>query len=196
MATHSSVLAWRIPGTGEPGGLPSMGSHRVGHHWSNAAAAATYRQKMHYLFLIKTQMKQNTKSRDELLCHLQNLHVNTYTHNHSFRLIHTYLAWIIGQTCRHLTWLPFASCISLKLHSLIKDQHIMNVRIHGSMTLEFQTSWVNTVGWECMCPLWPSGLCTSCSLGHLWQPLYILPRPLLHLQYPAQATPLPREATL
>ena len=32
MATHSSVLAWRIPGTAEPGGLPSMGSHRVGHN--------------------------------------------------------------------------------------------------------------------------------------------------------------------
>ena len=43
MATHSSVLAWRIPGTGEPGGLPSMGSHRVGHNWSDlAAAAASY----------------------------------------------------------------------------------------------------------------------------------------------------------
>ena len=40
MATHSSVLAWRIPGTGEPGGLPSMGSHRVGHKWSDLAAAA------------------------------------------------------------------------------------------------------------------------------------------------------------
>ena len=40
MATHSSVLAWRIPGTEEPGGLPSMGSHRVGHGWSDAAAAA------------------------------------------------------------------------------------------------------------------------------------------------------------
>ena len=39
MATHSSVLAWRIPGTGEPGGLPSTGSHRVGHNWSNLAAA-------------------------------------------------------------------------------------------------------------------------------------------------------------
>ena len=39
MATHSSVLAWRIPGTGEPGGLPSMGSHKVGHDWSNLAAA-------------------------------------------------------------------------------------------------------------------------------------------------------------
>ena len=42
MATHSSVLAWRIPGTGEPGGLPSNGSHRVGHDWSNLAAAAVY----------------------------------------------------------------------------------------------------------------------------------------------------------
>ena len=40
MATHSSVLAWRIPETGEPGGLPSLGSHRVGHDWSDAAAAA------------------------------------------------------------------------------------------------------------------------------------------------------------
>ena len=40
MTTHSSVLAWRIPGTGEPGRLPSMGSHRVGHDWSDLAAAA------------------------------------------------------------------------------------------------------------------------------------------------------------
>ena len=40
MATHSSVLAWRIPGTAEPGGLPSMESHRVGHDWSDLAAAA------------------------------------------------------------------------------------------------------------------------------------------------------------
>ena len=39
MATHSSVLAWRIPGAGEPGGLPSMGSHRVGHNWRDLAAA-------------------------------------------------------------------------------------------------------------------------------------------------------------
>ena len=40
MATHSSVLAWRIPGTVETGGLPSMGSHRAGHDWSDLAAAA------------------------------------------------------------------------------------------------------------------------------------------------------------
>ena len=42
MATHSSVLAWRIPGTGEPGGLPSMESHRVRHDGSALAAAAVY----------------------------------------------------------------------------------------------------------------------------------------------------------
>ena len=40
MATHVSVLAWRIPGTVEPSGLPSLGSHRVGHDWSDLAAAA------------------------------------------------------------------------------------------------------------------------------------------------------------
>ena len=40
MATNSSVLAWRIPGTGEPGGLRSMGWHRVGHNWSDLAAVA------------------------------------------------------------------------------------------------------------------------------------------------------------
>ena len=48
MATHSSVLAWRIPGMGEPGGLPSMGSHRVEYYWSDLAAAAakkTYKGK-------------------------------------------------------------------------------------------------------------------------------------------------------
>ena len=41
MATHSGVLAWRVPGTGKPGGLPSMGSHRVGHDWSDLAIAMT-----------------------------------------------------------------------------------------------------------------------------------------------------------
>ena len=44
MATHSSVLAWRIPGTGEPGGLLSLGSHRVGQDWSDLAAAAAWNQ--------------------------------------------------------------------------------------------------------------------------------------------------------
>ena len=45
MATHSSVLGWRIPGTGEPGGLPSMGSHRVGRDWSDLAVSRGYTYK-------------------------------------------------------------------------------------------------------------------------------------------------------
>ena len=54
MATHSSILAWRIPGMGEPGGLPSMGLHRVGHDWSDlAAAAATQIKNEFYLKQVK-----------------------------------------------------------------------------------------------------------------------------------------------
>ena len=49
MATHSSVLAWRIPGAGEPGGLMSMGSHRVGHNWNDLAAAAAGEPITEYL---------------------------------------------------------------------------------------------------------------------------------------------------
>ena len=49
MATHSSVLAWRIPGTGEPSGLPSMGSHRVGHDRSYLAAVAAAACKVYVL---------------------------------------------------------------------------------------------------------------------------------------------------
>ena len=45
MATHSSILAWRIPGTEEPGGLPSVGSHRVRHDWCDLAAAAAAGQQ-------------------------------------------------------------------------------------------------------------------------------------------------------
>ena len=56
MATHSSVLAWRIPGTGVPGGLPSMGSHRVGHDWSDLAAAAGWGLLKRYSYGWKVEM--------------------------------------------------------------------------------------------------------------------------------------------
>ena len=54
MATHSSVLAWTIPGTGEPGGLPSMGLHRVGHDWSDLAAAAV---KVHAYLVVSDSLQ-------------------------------------------------------------------------------------------------------------------------------------------
>ena len=54
MAAHSSVLAWKIPRTAGPGGLPSIGLHRVGHDWRDLAAAA-----------LKTSINQNLKSISE-----------------------------------------------------------------------------------------------------------------------------------
>ena len=50
MTTHSSVFAWRIPGTGEPGGLPSMGSHRVGHDWSDSSSSFSNFWPFRFLF--------------------------------------------------------------------------------------------------------------------------------------------------
>ena len=72
MATHSSILGWRIPGTGEPGGLPSLGSHRVGHDWSDLAAAA---MRAFYVFhlSVKLVIFYNVKCilKFEVRCHKQ-----------------------------------------------------------------------------------------------------------------------------
>ena len=56
MAAHSSVLAWRISGTGESGGLSSMGSHRVGHYWSNLAAEAAALSKKRTMYIPNLNM--------------------------------------------------------------------------------------------------------------------------------------------
>ena len=64
MATHSSVLAWRIPGTGEPGGLPSMGSHRVRHNWSDLAAAAAREDIFRNHSVISSFLHCKTKSQE------------------------------------------------------------------------------------------------------------------------------------
>ena len=60
MATHSSIFAWRIPGMGEPGGLPSVGLHRVGHDWSDLAAARTKLQG--HIFYINFSSVQFSRS--------------------------------------------------------------------------------------------------------------------------------------
>ena len=57
MAPHSSTLAWRIPGMGEPGGLPSVGLHRVRHDWSDLAAAAAI--ILNSVKVIKALIKNN-----------------------------------------------------------------------------------------------------------------------------------------
>ena len=65
MATHSSILAWRIPGTEELGGLPSMGSHRVGHDWRDLAAAVA---SVHIL------LKSSLKDFDQCLVNMWKEH--------------------------------------------------------------------------------------------------------------------------
>ena len=75
MATHSSVHAWRIPGMGEPGGLPSLGSHRVGHDRSDLAAAAAA-----LLRINESAMGATDIDILQVICLLEmdEKHVNTY----------------------------------------------------------------------------------------------------------------------
>ena len=72
MATHSSVLAWRIPGMGKPGGLPSMGSHRVEHDWSDLAIAAIAISCCNRLPQTQWSSQQNF-----ILSHFRNLEVQS-----------------------------------------------------------------------------------------------------------------------
>ena len=74
MATHSSVLAWRIPGMAGPSGLPSMGSHRVGHDCSDLAAAAAAAVCFYLLFrfFTKCMMCLKEKHQDSETYHLIN----------------------------------------------------------------------------------------------------------------------------
>ena len=67
MATHSSVLAWRIPGTGEPGGLASMGLHRVGHDWSGLAAACSFSNS--WVHSRQSAFSQGNAWKKSSLCH-------------------------------------------------------------------------------------------------------------------------------
>ena len=76
MATHSSVLAWRIPETGQPGGLPSMGSHRVRHDWSDSAA-----QEHRLFWLLSWQLSQSW-----WVCHLANVVTQCHYNEHVMRL--------------------------------------------------------------------------------------------------------------
>ena len=84
MATHSSVLVWRIPGMGEPDGLPSMGSHRVGHEWSDLAAAAPAFVFKYVPFWVYPSGKQNYRRkwtfRQIIVWQKRRILVNKYAH--------------------------------------------------------------------------------------------------------------------
>ena len=102
MATHSSVLAWRIPGTWEPDGLPSMGSHRIRHHWSDlaAAAAASLTMQKPLTVWISTNCGKLLEMGipDHLTCLLQNLYAGQEA---TVRTVHEITDWFqIGKGVR------------------------------------------------------------------------------------------------
>ena len=126
MATHSKVLAWRISGTAGPGGLPSMGSHRVGHDWSDlaAVAAATCRNEKYEEAL---QYGERTWERRYKYCDLSvrvwpacHAPVEGRSGHHSWRHPvlkgNVKLCPRIPAICHRLSWQPFY--LSLCFHPL------------------------------------------------------------------------------
>ena len=89
MATHSSVFAWRIPGLGEPGGLPSLGLHRVGHDWSDLAAATGWD---------KQDMKNNrTELESKFKCHHWTIALISQASKVMLKILHARLEYYAKQ---------------------------------------------------------------------------------------------------
>ena len=129
MATHSSVLDWRIPGTGEPGGLPSMGSHRVRHDWSDLAAELirvdTWQKPTQYCKTINLQLKINLnfkKADYNYIGHQlkqKSLHVMVSAIQQCKSVITTYISPPSWVSLPPLPTPPFWSSRSTKLGSLV-----------------------------------------------------------------------------
>ena len=106
MATHSSVLAWRIPGTVEPDGLPSMGSHRVRHDWSDLAAAAAVFFTVQLSHPYMTTGKTIALTRRNLVGKVMSLLFNMLS-----KLVTTFLP---RSKCLLISWLQSPSAVILK----------------------------------------------------------------------------------
>ena len=78
MATHSSILTWRVPGRGNPGGLPSMGSHRVEHDWSNLAAAAAAAASIQKVFFYWEKSAKHQTQNFSIELELIHLNIKIY----------------------------------------------------------------------------------------------------------------------
>ena len=105
MATHSSVLAWRIPGTGEPGGLSSLGSHRVGHDWSDLAAAAEPNQAYRWTLRAQHHKKNRFWISFCRACYLDSINPDYFT-LHDLMLNHSTFLFGLIISC-------FVSCFTL-----------------------------------------------------------------------------------
>ena len=154
MATHSGVLARRIPGTGEPGGLPSMGLHTAGHDWSDLAAATAAAhlgaQKWPvmatldclYVYFVKLALSSGNSlwshkelNRTEHVC----IHTHTHTHTHthwekvSTWVFQLYSPWLV--TCINQT--EFTKPDHPKLRNLLASESGVAFCFWGSSAIHF-----------------------------------------------------------
>ena len=148
MATHSSVLAWRIPGMGKPGGLPSMGSHRVGHDWSDLAYSAMVVKKFckgdeslkdeeHSGQLLKLTMTNGKQSSKLILLQLhETLPKNSISTILSFGIWRKLERWKNSINGYLMSWSKIKEIIILKCHFLLFCETTMN---HFSIGLRHVT---------------------------------------------------------
>ena len=118
MATHSSVLAWRIPGTGKPGGLPSMGSHRVGHDCL-AAAAATEAED------IKKRWPEHTEELYKKYLHDPDNHEGVITPTHPEPdILECEVRWALGSITMNKA--SGGNGIPVELFQILKDDEVLH----------------------------------------------------------------------
>ena len=162
MATRSSVLAWRIPGTGEPGGLPSMGSHRIGHDWSHLAAAADDKES-------------TCNARDPVRSLYQEDPLEKGMATHS-----NILAWRIPWTEEPGSYSPWGQKVSDTTEQLSTAQHSTDCSLPGSS--DYRISQARILGVGCHFLLWDIFLDQRSNPGLLhWQ---VCSLPLSHQSKP------------
>ena len=132
--THSSILAWRIPGTEEPGGLPSVGLHRVGHDWCDLAAAAAAPWKKCY-----DQPRQRIKKQRHYFANK-----GPYSQSHGFSSCHVWM-WEFEQKGG---WALKNCCLDMSLNRLqemVKDGEAWHAIVCGVSKSQTQLGdWTTT----------------------------------------------------
>ena len=139
MATHSSVLAWRIPGTGKPSELPSMGSHRVRHDWSDLAATATAaRTEYHRKFIFSQFLRLAVQDRGARKVDFWWGFFHCSADDCSLACPHMAFSLCMpGKTERSLVFLPLLPLLSIRLVTLMSS--IISLKVLFSI----QLSWVS-----------------------------------------------------